>query len=394
MKIKFSRAALYELVWTQPRSTLAKTLGISDVALAKHCIKVNLPMPPRGYWARLSCGKSPVKPPLPARLPGQRDTISFGPPDSRNTEPDSPQEQISPPIFSESLDELVSLASSRIGTLRASRNLDNPHPGLLKVLSSEATRRDKYQADPSWSFHKPYFDAPEFQRQLRIINSLFWGFERIGCTGSVQIRDQWVHGSGTLHFLAPHLRIGDITLGFQFMEPAVRKPGKTSQQVNTKATILRVDWWHPQPGHQEWQDLPDLPLEHQLTQIASAFLEFAERCLRSQADAEYAYKIKCRDALEESIALQREKEALAQREAAALAERQRRELLFAMVTDLAKAEGLRELVAKLERNHELKGFSPEGFSEWRSYALGVADQIDPLSKPFNALSGPDILRLS
>lgn len=41
------------LVWKEPRSTLAKILGVSDQAIAKHCSKFGISQPPRGYWAIL-----------------------------------------------------------------------------------------------------------------------------------------------------------------------------------------------------------------------------------------------------------------------------------------------------------------------------------------------------
>ncbi|MFN7445363.1 MAG: hypothetical protein ACK5RC_09390 [Curvibacter sp.] len=46
---EISRQALYELVWSKPWTSLAKELGISDVAIRKHCIKVDVPVPPAGY---------------------------------------------------------------------------------------------------------------------------------------------------------------------------------------------------------------------------------------------------------------------------------------------------------------------------------------------------------
>jgi hypothetical protein len=60
-----TRQELYELVWSQPMQSLAKTFGISDVALAKRCRAVDVPVPPRGYWARKAAGQQPARPPLP-----------------------------------------------------------------------------------------------------------------------------------------------------------------------------------------------------------------------------------------------------------------------------------------------------------------------------------------
>ena len=46
--ITLPRSQLYELVWTRPVSELAKDFGISDVALAKRCRNLNIPLPPGG----------------------------------------------------------------------------------------------------------------------------------------------------------------------------------------------------------------------------------------------------------------------------------------------------------------------------------------------------------
>ena len=63
--ITLSRTKLYELVWSRPVSELAKEFGISDVALAKRCKAINIPLPPRGYWARVAAGQTPPRTPLP-----------------------------------------------------------------------------------------------------------------------------------------------------------------------------------------------------------------------------------------------------------------------------------------------------------------------------------------
>ena len=65
--LTLSRQDLYELVWSKPISDLAKDFGLSDVALAKRCRKLGIPVPGRGYWARVSAGQSPRRSPLKPR---------------------------------------------------------------------------------------------------------------------------------------------------------------------------------------------------------------------------------------------------------------------------------------------------------------------------------------
>lgn len=65
--LKLSREDMYELVWSKPMRDLAKDFGISDVALAKRCKSLGIPVPGRGYWARVDAGQAPHKPKLPKR---------------------------------------------------------------------------------------------------------------------------------------------------------------------------------------------------------------------------------------------------------------------------------------------------------------------------------------
>jgi hypothetical protein len=47
---------------------VAKGYGVSDVAIAKACALLDIPKPPRGYWAKKAAGqKLPNRPPLPNR---------------------------------------------------------------------------------------------------------------------------------------------------------------------------------------------------------------------------------------------------------------------------------------------------------------------------------------
>lgn len=51
------RNELYQQVWTGSITRLAKKYGISDVGLKKICKRMDVPTPPRGYWARVQNGQ-------------------------------------------------------------------------------------------------------------------------------------------------------------------------------------------------------------------------------------------------------------------------------------------------------------------------------------------------
>ena len=63
---RYNREDLYERVWTVLMTKLAKQYEVSDVALAKACRKLSIPLPGRGYWAKKDANR-PVgpRPPLP-----------------------------------------------------------------------------------------------------------------------------------------------------------------------------------------------------------------------------------------------------------------------------------------------------------------------------------------
>jgi integrase len=46
------KRALAQLVWQKPLVHAAADIGVSDVALKKHCVKLGIDLPPPGYWVR------------------------------------------------------------------------------------------------------------------------------------------------------------------------------------------------------------------------------------------------------------------------------------------------------------------------------------------------------
>ena len=59
------RESLYKDVWETPILQLAKKYCMSDVGLAKICQRMEIPLPPRGYWAKRAHGHKVKKAPLP-----------------------------------------------------------------------------------------------------------------------------------------------------------------------------------------------------------------------------------------------------------------------------------------------------------------------------------------
>jgi len=64
-KISFTREELYQLVWSEPLSRLAKKYNISDNGLRKICKRYDIPLPISGYWQRIQYGHKVSKSTLP-----------------------------------------------------------------------------------------------------------------------------------------------------------------------------------------------------------------------------------------------------------------------------------------------------------------------------------------
>lgn len=68
MPFILTREQLSQRVWEMPIDTLRKEYGLSNVGLGKICGHRQIPVPPRGYWAKKYAGHK-MKPPPPLPKP-------------------------------------------------------------------------------------------------------------------------------------------------------------------------------------------------------------------------------------------------------------------------------------------------------------------------------------
>src|SRR5205814_1316099 len=69
------RQALFRRVWKKPVETLARAWGLSGPGLAKVCRRLQIPVPPRGFWAKTQHGQRMRRPPLPELQSGEAEEI-------------------------------------------------------------------------------------------------------------------------------------------------------------------------------------------------------------------------------------------------------------------------------------------------------------------------------
>jgi hypothetical protein len=380
-----TRSEMYQLVWSEPRTAMAKRFGISDVAIAKHCRNANVPMPPPGYWARKVSGRSTVQPALPLRLPGQKNHVlpqeedRYGY-DLRKEDLDSVLELAT---FSEPIALLVTDAARRIGKVHACKDLSNPHPGIKRLLVSEQRRRQAWEAHKRDTYYKPYFDDPVFQRQLRLMNSLFWGFDQINCKGEVLAMDEWVQGFGHFHYLRGRICIGATWVAFEFLDPATPKAIKRSPPTGT--STLRVV--SNSSDDLDWHDQTGCRLERQLTAVTTAMLEHAETCLRQNAMRVYERRVARRLEMVKAIAAKKAEDERTRLAAIEKHHQDNRDRLRRMAAEHEAAQEIRRFVIAVRSHPECTGVNLETFLNWERKVHDVADSIDPIVGPLKPILG-------
>ncbi len=72
-KETITREELYNLVWSKPLTKIAEMYGLSDNGVRKICIKMNIPLPQRGHWAKVKYGYKVKALNLPKKYSGKNE---------------------------------------------------------------------------------------------------------------------------------------------------------------------------------------------------------------------------------------------------------------------------------------------------------------------------------
>ncbi|OYT88692.1 MAG: hypothetical protein CFE43_21130 [Burkholderiales bacterium PBB3] len=243
------------------------------------------------------------------------------------------------------------------------------------MLRSEANRAEKLK-ERDWSFNKPHFLEPRFQRQLRIFGSLFFILDSIQASCDVVERETWIQGLGHLHHLIASVSIGASSVQLQFLEP--ENPKGNSDLPRCSVTTLRVG--RSDRGG-DFVDAPDAKIERRLDDIVKTILTLAETNMRAADCSLYERRLeRKRQLLADMAESERKKEE--ERQAAIKAQKEaiRREISDA-ATNLRRAQEIRNLVETMAAHPDWIGDGRPDYLSWSVVALAEADGIDPMLKP-------------
>jgi hypothetical protein len=341
----------YAEVWAEPMTKVSKRYEISDVALAKVCKRLDIPVPARGYWARTSHGQRPKQQPLPRRSK------------------DVPQQVEVHPILSTQWKKKVKPVSTENDKNLVQEALTNPHRLTVKLQKCLAKRKPN-------SYGRLGADADDIDvdvapasvpRLLRIVDAFIKAAETRGFTFGLQDpqRDRGlsilIDGQAVRFSLSEGSR--------RTTPPPPKGPDRfsytyrTVEYAPTGKLTFKILEYLGRGVQPTWSDRVRNPLEDRLAEIIHALVQASVE-LRELA-AERARKAE--------LARQRERE------------RHEAEIQHKKFTqdlaDWSSAEAIRRFVGKVEKELENQPSKRTDYAErWLAWAKDHATGLDPLSQ--------------
>jgi hypothetical protein len=367
MPIDVSRKELYERVWAEPIQKLSKDYGLSDVGLAKVCRRYNIPIPPRGYWAKRQAGKRVSKPALPPEgRKGYGDQVRLpGPSVTRPVEP---------AVVPAPAHPLIAAETDPANAISVPEDLRVRHP-LLR--STRDYWRMVSRPNFSWSVPLPVHfninvDRETQARALRLLQALFAALEGRGYQVSAGDRGQI------------RMTVLDENCDV-FLRERQRRVRRQSVAATSKSSTYQgsrpYDLEHSGElefriekrfGRHTVQDGKGRRLEEQLNHVVVCLLEaaFAEKNYR--AEQERARLAEAERARRQAIAKQRAREerARTKRLDQLVAAVHRHKQLVAFATEL------REAIGDVEPGSELGRWL-----EWVDHYVEDADALGRFRNP-------------
>lgn len=360
----FTRAELYALVWAEPMSRVAAKYGISGNGLAKACQKAGIPVPERGYWAKLQAGKPVKQPPLEPTPDGQPDAVTITPPGPRYTKPPKP----------DSVQAKIDAELNTGAKVIVAKTLSNSHWAIEQWIDENRKKRNLYRFEPNMLKLYAPLERDDFaKRQLLILSTLFKALESRGYT----IKPGYSFNSAStisrdsldleLHISERERQVRRELTREERKSRGYYAPGQkwTQERVKTGELVLRARPNSYFCDKIEWRETADAPLESKLQQvvaeIAGAFEEGRLYRLRKAEEKKRRWQA---EDIRQRQEMDRKREAI------------RLQRLFSASESHGKAAKIRALIAAVEASQLGQH---DKFLDWKAWALAHADRIDPLN---------------
>ena len=395
-ELEFKRESLYEEVWQTPITQLAKKYGLSDNGLRKICVALNVPLPPRGFWAKRAAGKHVRRPALPS-VADRHTFVSQPPPVEQNFRTSDDDVWLQTRLeFDAAVENEPAyhpsptrwhpvIAAHRSNLRKAAKDLEVARRANERWERLPPERRGP-SLDDGWKWrmvvdrgqalvdsHKPLsfrVSAGCYERALAIADALALaaktrGFkvedddkgERLLFTGHGAVVPWRINER-----LEQRVRTRTTYDGKKEPEKYVVPTGqlKITLEARYGSTITIVD----EPGS---------PLEDQIRKVFAGLYKCVLR-QRVRAREEAARKERWAEEARERARIEAERQ---QAEYRLEQERQKRERLMAESRRWHDAQVLRAYIAQRQEIQPAGTADSPAFSEWVTWAATVADDLDP-----------------
>jgi hypothetical protein len=363
MEKSIERQWLYEAVWSKPVSAVAEDVGISGTGLAKICTRMNVPRPPRGYWAKIRAGRQPKRASLPKRKRGTPTVVTVTiRPRIRHPRTEAPPRMSTTaaddhPLVRRTRHALEGGSTTKYGRAR-------PKKRSAKVLDVSV--------------------APaSLERALKIFGLAIGTLESRGHRVTVEaVRDRFRPEAPVSTFA----RIGEQTVRLAISERSRRTPHKATKEERLREK--KLGWLGQVPKHDyvpsgiltfevhsglygvrdQWSDTKRTKLEDRIPEVVAA-VERASVLQQEAADERERAKQE-REAARQRAELERRRNDY---------ERRLEEDLVDMVERHDRARRIRSFVAAAAGK-----LTPHDLSvaaDWFQWAKDYADRTDPLTEP-------------
>lgn len=149
--------------------------GISGNGLAKICDRLNVPYPPRGYWAKKEAGKPVVTFKLTPRSAGTRECVDIS--------PTQPKDETPPEVVA-----AIAMNSVAIGSVTVPDTLEGLHPKVKAWIAQhqseqkERAKEVRKRENRLWGFTRPLLDdlTDRDLYRFRVTSALFRAVEKGG----------------------------------------------------------------------------------------------------------------------------------------------------------------------------------------------------------------------
>ncbi len=395
------REQLYTEVWSVPMIHLSRRYGLSGPGLRQVCVKLGIPIPARGHWARLAAGHNVPRPSLPPVAAAAEDEVverrhrkgarrsrqtSF----DQNPKSDRSEMPLPSPERSDAMQPLAlhplirallpkyEKEAAEAFQRKAKHEWEEAHPG----------RQYRGAAPPFYSW-KHFCDRGQilaathrktairvslmtYKRALRLLSSLVAELEKFGfqLTFADQM-ERLIAKRGEAHI---SIRLTEkLDAGTRF--DRINSYSREKEYVKTLGPTGRLCLGIEQMGLGETilNDTSATSLETRWPEILSA----AEVRHRGSLEAVARWG-KQREVQEEAARRraeeQRVREEVQRRDAA---EKARRDALLREAQNWQSSQLLLSYVAHLDGLRDVSGKVSEDFDVWREWVLSVAVSLDP-----------------